>query len=134
MSDRKPRIVIVEDEADVARYLAAALEDAGYEVHAASTAEEGFRLVSRLRPDLVCLDLVMPGRTGLSLYRELREEPSLSCIPIVVVSGVVAADAAEKLGLGDSLPPPDAFVEKPVNLQFLIETVGRLCPVRGTNS
>ena len=123
--------MVVEDEADVARYLAAALEDAGYEVHAAASAEEGWRLVRALRPGLVCLDLVMPGRTGLSLYREIREDPSLGGIPVVVVSGVLPADVAEKLGLGDALPPPDGFVEKPVDLARLIETVERLCPVRG---
>jgi len=121
-----PRVLLVEDEADVARYLAAALEDEGYEVVTACDAEEGLAAARSFRPDLISLDLVMPGRTGLTLYREVREDPDLGAIPIVVVSGVNPADAAEKLGLGDSLAAPDAFIEKPVELPLFLTTIGEL--------
>jgi CheY-like chemotaxis protein len=119
-------IVIVEDEADVAKYLSAALQDEGYEVLVASDAEQGTKLLRTLSPDLICLDLVMPGRTGLSLYRELRSAPGLKGVPIVVVSGVSQADAADGLPPGDEVPPPDAFVEKPVDLPRFLRTVGEL--------
>ena len=122
---------MVEDEADVARYLAAALTDEGFDVRTAANAEEGFLLIEAFRPDLVCLDLVMPGPTGLSLYREIRSDPEYSKIPIVVVSGVNPTDAEERLGFGDELPAPDAFVEKPVDLEELVSAVRRLIAVRG---
>ena len=127
------RVLVVDDEESILKVVDYALSQAGYEVHTASAAEEGMRLVHRVVPDLVCLDLVMPGRTGLSLYRELREDPSLAGVTIVVVSGVVPRDAAAKLGLGEELPPPDAFVEKPVDLELLIRTADRLCPARERN-
>lgn len=117
------RILIVDDEQDVSRYLTAALEDAGYEVLAAGDAAAGLDLMKSERPDLVCLDLVMPGRTGISLYREIRETPEFAHLPIVVVTGVSPADAASKLGLGNSLPPPDAYFEKPVDIARLIESI-----------
>jgi DNA-binding response OmpR family regulator len=120
---KRKRIVMVEDEADVARYLAAAITDEGYEVFIATNAEEGTSLVHSEQPDLVCLDLVMPGRTGASLYRELREATELSGMPIVVVSGVSAEDAQDRLLFGEGFTPPDAFIEKPVNLPLLIETL-----------
>ncbi len=119
-------VLIVEDESDVARYLAAALEDEGLEVRIASDASSGMDCARSERPDLICLDLVMPGRTGLSLYRELREDEDLGSIPIVVVSGVNPADAAEKLGFGDSLAPPDAYIEKPVELPRFLATIDEL--------
>ena len=125
------RILVVEDEEDISRYLAAALEDGGYEVETAFDAVGGLRAIGEQRPDLVCLDIVMPGPTGLSLYREIRENPELAGMPIVVVSGLSPDDAESTLGFGDTLPPPDAFIEKPVDIQELINAVGRLIAVRG---
>ena len=122
--------MIVEDEEDVARYLSAALEDEGYRVLVAENAERGLAIVRSILPDLICLDLVMPGRTGLSLYRELCEEDRLVGVPIVVVSGVSAGDAEEKLGIGDTSPPPAAFVEKPVDMPEFLATIKRLIEAR----
>ena len=125
-TSRAPRVLLVEDEADVALYLSAALEDEGYEVTRAGDAEAGLAAARSFQPDLISLDLVMPGRTGLTLYREVREDPDFAGIPIVVVSGVNPADAADKLGLGDSLAAPDAFIEKPVELPLFLKTIGDL--------
>ena len=129
--DRPRRILVVEDEADVSRYLTAALEDEGYEVETAFDAVGGLAAITEQQPDLVCLDIVMPGPTGLSLYREIRENEKLAGMPIVVVSGLSPQDAKSTMGFGESLPPPDAFIEKPVNIVELIETVGRLTAGRG---
>jgi len=115
-------ILIIDDEADVSRYLAAALEDAGYRTLTASDAESGLDLVRRETPDLVCLDLVMPARSGVSLFAEMKDLPVLAGIPIVVVTGVSPADAEEMLGAD----PPEGFVEKPVDVPRLIETVNGL--------
>jgi len=119
-------IVVVDDEADISRYLAAALEDEGYEVKVAANAADGLALIREVDPGLVCLDLVMPGRTGISLYRELREIPELADIPAVVVTGVARADAESRLGLGRDYPAPDGYIEKPVDIPQFLETVGRL--------
>jgi DNA-binding response OmpR family regulator len=128
----KPRqILVVEDEEDVSRYLVAALEDEGYAVETAFDAVGGLRAIGARRPDLVCLDIVMPGPTGLSLYREIRENMELAGMPIIVVSGLTAADAEASLGFGESLPPPDAYIEKPIDIKELITAVGRLIADRG---
>lgn len=123
---KKKLVLIVEDEEDVAKYLAAALSDQGFETLTASDAASGLELATQRRPDLICLDLVMPGRAGLSLYREMRQTPGLEGVPIVVVSGLVSADAAGKLGWDETLPLPDAFIEKPVNIPELVEAVREL--------
>ena len=126
------RILIVEDEADVSRYLAVALQDEGYEVVTAANAREGLRIIRDRRPDLVSLDLVMPGRTGISLYMEIHELPEMRDVPVMVVSGVSSADAEENLGLGTSLPAPDAFIEKPIDLPLYLAEVRRLLERRPT--
>jgi DNA-binding response OmpR family regulator len=119
----KPLILIVEDETDVARYLTAALEDEGFEVLAAANAEDGLELAERRPPDLVCLDLVMPGPSGLTFYREMLACKALRSTPIVVVTGLTRADARERLGLGDTLPEPAAYIEKPVDLPALVKSI-----------
>ena len=128
----KARILVVDDEADVARYVAAALEDAGYEVIVAADAKEGLDRLRDGSPDLLCLDLVMPGRTGISLYREIREDPEYTNVPIVVVTGVTEADAKARLGLGSALPEPEGFVEKPLDVGRLLRIVDSLLPVGGS--
>jgi CheY-like chemotaxis protein len=123
--------VVVDDEADVARYLAAALEDEGYDVVSGADAEEGLRLIREHGPALVCLDLVMPGRTGISLYREIVTSGEFAGLLIVVVTGVAPKDAEERLGLGRALPMPAAYVEKPVDIPEFLATIDRLTSATG---
>lgn len=115
------RIVVVDDEADVSTYLAAVLTDHGYEVRGASSGEEALRLVTEDRPDLVCLDLLMPERTGLWLYRQMCTRPELGGIPVVIISGLGKEQGVEEMLAG--LPRPAAFMEKPVEVARLIETL-----------
>ena len=131
MGPQKKLVLIIDDEEDVARYLSAALADEGFDTLTVGEARGGLELAVTRHPDLICLDLVLPGRAGLSLYRELRETPELGRTPIVVVSGLVPADAAGQLGLGDTLPPPEAFVEKPVDIAQFVRTVRELAGGKG---
>jgi len=126
MGTPKKLVLIVDDEEDVARYLSAALSDEGFDTLTLGEAKGVLDLAVERRPDLICLDLVLPGQTGLSLYQQIRETPELAGTPIVVVTGLVPADAIGKVGLGETLPPPDAFVEKPVDIPKFVETVRNL--------
>ncbi|MEW6744322.1 MAG: response regulator [Planctomycetota bacterium] len=127
----KRRILVVDDEPDVAAYIAAALEDQGYETAVAAGAAEGLALVRASHPDLLCLDLVMPGLSGLSFYHEMRSTPELAGIPVVVVSGLSSKDAGAKLFLGDKLPAPEAFIEKPIDIGELLKAVRAVLRTRG---
>jgi CheY-like chemotaxis protein len=114
----KKRIMVIDDEPDIRLYLGAAVEDAGYE----SVAYEGGPILQEVearRPDLIVLDIMMPGRSGMSMYRALRTSPEYGKIPVVVVTGMssekeFAADMFRRLVPDQSIPPPDAFLEKPV--------------------
>ena len=72
--ERRPAILIVEDDATIARGLAELLSGDGYRVSSASTGEEGLRRFRALRPDVVLLDINLPGITGLDVCRTLRSE------------------------------------------------------------
>jgi CheY-like chemotaxis protein len=80
-------ILVVDDEDDVRRYLSMALEDAGFEVLTASDGEEALKVLSNHPVDLISLDLIMPRKSGVKLYRDLQKDKAWKKIPVLVVTG-----------------------------------------------
>src|SRR5947207_15255397 len=104
----KPRILVVDDEAAIRDSLKMTLEYEGYEYVGAATGQEGLALVEREAPDLVLLDVKMPGMDGIEVLERLRNMND--ALPIVVVSGhgtISTAVEATKKGAFD-------FIEKPL--------------------
>jgi DNA-binding NtrC family response regulator len=115
-----PRILIVDDEADIRGLLSEILAEEGYEVEVAADAASARRAAAREEPDLVLLDIWMPDMDGISLLREWNEKQSLHC-PVVMLSGhgtVETAVEATRLGAFD-------FVEKPLSIAKLLRTTER---------
>src|SRR5258705_5641684 len=103
----KPRILVIDDDAGIRESLKMTLEYDGYEVIGAATGQEGLALVERDAPDLVLLDVKMPGMDGLDVLERLRTMNE--ALPVVVVSGhgtISTAVEATKKGAFD-------FIEKP---------------------
>ncbi len=112
------RILIVDDEPDIRELVGEILADEGHEILKAGDAAQARELRGHTPPDLVLLDVWMPGTDGISLLREWRESDTLDC-PVVMISGhgsVEAAVEATRLGAFD-------FIEKPVSMAKLIVTV-----------
>ncbi len=126
------KILIIDDEPDVLVFLGTLLRKNGYEVVEAADGDEGLRKVNEERPDLVCLDLLMPEKTGIKMYREMKKDESLKDIPVIMVTGFMVP----KVGHSDfkkfiserSIPAPEGYIEKPIDketfLQAVQETVG----------
>jgi DNA-binding NtrC family response regulator len=115
-----PRILIVDDEADIRSLLREILSEEGYEVEVAADAQQARASRARQSPDLVLLDIWMPDTDGITLLREWSHTPSVDC-PVVMMSGhgtVETAVEATRLGAFD-------FVEKPLSLAKLLRTVER---------
>jgi two-component system nitrogen regulation response regulator NtrX len=113
----KPRILVIDDEAAIRDSLKMILEYEGYEVLTAATGEDGIAQTEREAPDLVFLDVKMPGMDGLEVLQRLRRFVEVT--PIVVVSGhgtVATAVEATKLGAFD-------FIEKPLERERVLVTV-----------
>ncbi len=104
------RILIVEDQADIRRLIRWALEDSGHRLHEAANGALALQIVQAMRPDLMLIDVVMPGEiSGLDLCREIRQDPTLAEIRLVVLSASAAPHEREQaLAAG-----ADAFLAKP---------------------
>ncbi|MGD9240086.1 MAG: response regulator [Desulfobacterales bacterium] len=108
------KILIIDDDPVVVKYLMAVFSDNGYESCSASSSMEGLDVVKKENPDLICLDLQMPGEWGPRFYRKLRKDKKLKDIPIIVVSGIDGDHAIK-----DAV----AFVKKPFDPEKLIGIV-----------
>jgi CheY-like chemotaxis protein len=118
-------ILIVDDEARDRELLRLYLEDAGYVIIEAADGEEGRRLVSDRKPDLVLLDLQLPKLDGLALLQHFSEESVQT--PVVVVSGAADLGGARTLGA-------DVCLSKPVPRHTLLEAVRGLVPGPGEDA
>jgi CheY-like chemotaxis protein len=133
---RAPLVVIVDDEVDIVAYLQFALENHGFRVVAYSEVEAAGAALDASVPDAICLDLLMPKHSGLTLYKKIVESPRLSRCPVMIISGLALRnDLPSLLESAGGLPPPAAIVEKPINIEHVISTLESLLGVRnGTGS
>ncbi len=118
------KILVVDDELDIRRLLQEILSEEGYEVQVAADAEQARAARGRQLPDLILLDIWMPGTDGITLLREWSGEPDFG--PVVMMSGhgtVETAVEATRLGACD-------FIEKPLSLAKLLRTVERALDVK----
>lgn len=105
----KTRVLIVDDEDYIRRLVRFVLEKEGYEVLVASSAEEGLRLLREEHPDVITVDLMMPGQSGLDLLAEKQADPSIRDVPTLVVTAVGIRedlDRANELGATATLNKP----------------------------
>jgi CheY-like chemotaxis protein len=124
------KILIVEDEPDVMLYLNTLFEEHGYETATAANGKEGAKKVEEVQPDLICLDLLMPEKSGIALYRELKHNEDYKKIPVVMVTGFKADEFPmidfKKFIYERSVPGPEAYIEKPIDRDRLLEAIGRI--------
>ncbi|MFH1540175.1 MAG: response regulator [bacterium] len=124
-------ILIVDDERDLRASIKMLLEDNGYNVLSASSADEALETANANIPNLICLDIMMPGSSGIALYAKIRKEPSLKNIPVMIVSAFgqqkdFKGERFRKIIFDDQAPEPEAFMEKPIDRHKFLDVVGKL--------
>ncbi|UZP67976.1 response regulator transcription factor [Desulfovibrio mangrovi] len=82
----KEKILVVEDDEDILQLLTFTFESAGFDVRTASTGRDGVTKAVSFRPDLVLLDLMLPGMSGLDVCKELRRNPDLASVPVIMLT------------------------------------------------
>jgi CheY-like chemotaxis protein len=120
------KVLVVDDEPLLRDLLAAFLSSEGYEVAVAANGRAMLEVVARERPDLVLMDVMMPGLDGREAFRLMQAQSDLQRIPVVMTSAAVGEDRLD--------PGIAAFLPKPFDLDQLLETVARLVgPAAGSN-
>jgi len=121
------KILIVDDEPSMLTYLSTLFEDNGYQTITASNAQEAYEQAETHRPDLITLDLLMPDKTGIKLYRDLKKNETLAHIPVIIVTGFTSGNFPmidfRKFIYERSIPGPQGFLEKPVEPGLLLGEV-----------
>jgi signal transduction histidine kinase len=120
-----PTILAVDDTAANLRLLEAVLVPRGYTVLAAASGPEALVLVARNRPDVVLLDIVMPGMDGYEVCRRLRADPASETLPVIMITSIGAQEKLRALEAG-----ADDFVTKPFDQPELLARVKSLLRVK----
>lgn len=119
-------VLVIEDEAEVRNFVSRVLELEGYRVLQAEDGNEGLRLVRANRVALVVLDLKLPGRDGWAVLKELKNDPELSSIPVVVfTASAMAPQRSRALAMGAS-----DYLVKPLSAASLKGTVARILKLK----
>lgn len=121
-------VLIVDDEMDMRLYVSTLLESHGYRPIARRDGEDGMTSVHEHRPDLIILDIMMPGDGGVVMYSRLKNDPDLAAIPVVMLSAVSRSSFRHFLAMLNAqrstpIPEPRAYLEKPVEHDHLIQVV-----------
>jgi two-component system alkaline phosphatase synthesis response regulator PhoP len=116
---QKKRILLIEDEEDIAALIKLQAELSGYKLHVEVDGINGYRAVEREKPDLVILDIMLPGQNGFDVCRKIKSNPELRSIPVIILS---AKDEELDIILGLELGADD-YVPKPFSPKVLFSRI-----------
>ena len=121
----KKKILIADDETDILKVLEKRLETAGYAVVAAENGNDAIRLAKSERPDLILLDINMPGMDGAEAKKILKDEPSTKKIPVIFLTALITKKEEISSGhkIGDNF-----FIAKPYDYEELLRQIKRHLP------
>lgn len=123
MAEIKRKVVCVEDEPEIIDLIRLILGRKGFDLTGATGGLEGLDAIRRVKPDLVLLDLMMPDMDGWEVYQQMKADPELKNIPVIVVTA--KAQSIDKI-LGLHIAKVDDYVTKPFGPQELLQSVERV--------
>ena len=123
----RDKILIIEDDRDIVEMLKYNLEEEGYEIITAQEGMDALKKIHEDNPDVVLLDVNIPGMNGFELCRLIKEDPNLKDIIVVMISAVYYSDEDAKKGMAMGA---DAYLRKPISPKLLIEAVDDLLTKR----
>lgn len=134
-STEKKRVLIVDDELDMRIFLSTVFETSGFAPVSVRDGKAGLARAKEVGPDLITLDIMMPGEGGVYMYRHLKEDADLSGIPVMILSAVDRKSFFHYLRMlraktRKDIPEPDAFLEKPPDPDEILETARNLLESR----
>lgn len=131
----KGTVLIVDDAMDMRVFISALFKTNGYLTETCRDGSAGLVKAREIKPDLIILDVMMPGTGGALMYMSLKSDPRLRHVPVLMLTAVGQRSFKHYLKmlsirLSTPLPDPDAYLEKPPNAGQLLDTAVRLMTVR----
>ena len=125
------RIVVVDDELDIRTFISTLLEANGFKTSVAPNGEAGLAKVREKKPDLITLDIMMPQESGIKMYRDLKTDPELKDVPVIIISAMAKKTFLHSQKLldqfrGQSVPEPEGYIEKPPEPEELMDEVEKI--------
>ncbi len=125
------RILVVDDQIEMLRMIGMNLETRGYQIEAAQDAPSALEKIRRSPPDLLILDIMLPGMSGTDLLRQIRSDPKLASLPVMILSALVQTDdkiAGLEAGADEYLTKPIDVRELVARVAAMLERSARLQP------
>jgi CheY-like chemotaxis protein len=122
------RVLVVEDNKNNMRLIVKLLENKGYETIKAETGEEGVGLAAEEKPDLILMDIKLPGIDGIEATKQIRASETDGRVLIIALTSYAMAGDREKLMQGGF----NGYIEKPLDPYTIIQEIEKICRERGT--
>ena len=134
-SASKETILVVDDAMDMRVFISALFKTNGFAVEACRDGSAGIAKAREIHPDLIVLDVMMPGTGGALMYKELKTDRQLKTIPVIMLSAVGQQSFRHYLKmlnvkLEEPLPDPECYLEKPPDAGQLLDTARQLIAAR----
>ncbi len=123
------RILVADDEPDFVTFVSAVLEDNGAAVIQAFDGNDAIAKAKAERPDLMTLDITMPGKSGIEVFEYLRADADLRGIPVCIITG---KPELRELIYERSVPPPEGYVDKPISEESILRNVRKILELAQT--
>jgi two-component system OmpR family response regulator len=113
------RILVIDDEPEITEIVEAFLVNAGYQVKVENSPTKGLTQAKEFRPDLILLDIMMPGTDGYQVCNRIKEDPTMAATPVIFLTGKdTKDDQGRSFQVGG-----DMFIKKPFSCERLLEIV-----------
>jgi two-component system phosphate regulon response regulator PhoB len=124
------KVLVVDDELDMRTFITTLLETNGYKPISAVDGREGLEIARRSKPALIILDVMMPRESGINMYRELKQDPALKSIPVIMLSALSRKTFFHSQKVldeysGEQVPEPSAYIEKPPEPDELLDAISQ---------
>lgn len=122
------KILVVDDELHIRTFITTLLETSGFKPLSAEDGVQGLEIARKHKPSLVIMDIMMPKESGIEMYREIKTDPALKSIPVIILSAVshktfLHSQTVLDKYKGESIPEPADYIEKPAESDELLESV-----------
>jgi CheY-like chemotaxis protein len=122
------KVLVVDDELDMRTFITTLLETNGFKPLSAQDGIQGLEMARKSKPSLIILDVMMPRESGIALYRDLKGDPDLKDIPVIMLSALSKKTFFHSQKVLDEykrekIPEPEAYIEKPPEPDELLDAV-----------